>query len=100
MPPPMMTTSVEAIRSHELFQHRDERRRRVQRFGPPQGHAAVAGGGRRLNVDVEQNFGMVAYEADRSGEKPSTTGRRALSNHVAHVGANPRLRRPASALVG
>src|SRR5438874_11432413 len=95
MPPPMITasccgirhqargtwhvapgTSESRVRPDEILEHRDERRRGVQRLGPPQRDAGVAGRRCGLTIDVEQNLRMVAHEADRYGEDPSHAGGR------------------------
>ena len=45
--------------------------------------AALARGGRRLHVDVEQDLGVVADEADRDDEEPLRAPFGALRDQVA-----------------
>ena len=64
----MTTASARASqpRPHDVLERGDERRRRVERLGAPQRRAGLARGARRLHVDVEQDLGVVAHEADRA----------------------------------
>ena len=52
-----------------------------------------------LDVDVEEDFGVIADEADRDDQEPPRAARGALADQLAQVGADPRLRRPPGALV-
>src|SRR5687767_13175090 len=107
-PPPTMITGATssrraAVASHvaayQIFQHRDERRRRVQRFGPPQSGATALSGGARLHVDVEEDLGVIADEPDRRDEEFADARGRSVADDIADVGADPWLGCPARALI-
>ena len=56
-------------RPHQIFQHRDERRQCVQRLGAPQRCREFPCDARGLNIDVEEDLGVIAYEADGDDEE-------------------------------
>src|SRR2546427_11004347 len=100
MPPPTTMTSTALMepqrpepqrtqrpqrsrRSNEIFEHRDKRRRCVERLGAPQRRAALARVGDRLYVDVEEDLRVIAHEPDRHDEKSPGAGLRALPDQIA-----------------
>src|SRR5262245_62219147 len=85
---------------HEIFKDIDEPRGRVQRFGPAQRGGELACGPRRLHVDVVQDLGMVADEPDRRDEKLAHATSRLFVDGLFNGRSDPRLRRPAGALIG
>ena len=78
----------------------DERRRRVQRFRAAQCGACVTRRVRRLDVDVEQDFGVIAHESDGHDQERTLPFGGSRSNELTEVWTDPRLGRPAGALVG
>src|SRR5262245_18339777 len=85
--------------SDQILQHVDELRRRVERFGSAQGSADRVGGLTRLHVDVEQDLGVIANEADWSDDEAPRTGCGTIPYEVAKVRPNPWLRLPPRTLV-
>ena len=53
-----------------------------------------------MNVDVEQDFGVIAHKPDRDDEETEDAVCHRLTDEVAYIRANPRLRRSAGALIG
>src|SRR6202047_4798143 len=84
MPPPTIATSI--MRSHlpakEIFEQRDEGRRGVQRCRAPQGGAGFARDAGRLDVDVEEDLGVIADEANRYDEEFADAGGRLRSDEI------------------
>src|SRR5262249_28061081 len=119
MPPPTITTSVPGAlicdsnsydsepqrsfrthrRSGKIFEQPDERRRGIQRSRSPNRRPAYAAGCHRLNVDVEQDLGMVADEADRHDEPPAPSVAGPRAHDFVNIRTDPRLRRPTCTLV-
>src|SRR5665647_1473693 len=77
----------------QLSQQGDERWLGVQRRGPAQFHAALCRESLGLHVDVEQDLRVVADEANRRDHQAPHSRCRTMPNHVAEVGAGPRLPR-------
>src|SRR6185436_2716530 len=102
-PPPTTTASREGIalqpRPDQILEGVDEERRRVQRFGPPQRRRELARGLRRLDVDVEEDFRVVADEADRHDQELARSGG-SIVDQPAELGTDPRLERAPRALIG
>src|ERR1700674_4398362 len=105
MPPPTTTTStfmtvvVVEKPPHDVFECGDERRRGVERRRSPERGSRLARCPRGLDVDVEQDLGVIADKPDGHDHEVSRAALGARRDEIAQVGANPGLRRASGALV-
>jgi hypothetical protein len=86
--------------ANEIFESGDERRLRVERLAASQRGTALFGGFPRLDVDVEQDLGVIADEPHRHDQQPPDAAGRQVPDEHANIGTDPRLGRAARALIG
>src|SRR3984893_16586069 len=100
MPPPTIAMSIMKSRlaANQVFEQRDEDRRGVQRRRATQSGAGLARNAGRLDVDVKEDLGVIADEADRYDEEFAAARGRLSSHEIVERGSSPRFRRAAGAL--